>query len=133
MTTVEDEIRPLRVILFGQQFCALDDAELMGISASGPNCLQTMAQRLLQSGYAPQQTLSLHRGAAHRPRLAGCCREQPRHGETRVSEENSVSEMLSFRFKMSVNGRQRRPSYLSTGQMIGPNMAATRKALAGHG
>ena len=40
---------------------------------------------------------------------------------------------LSFRFKMSVNGRQRRPSYLSTGQMIGPNMAATRKALGGHG
>ena len=58
----DDETRPLRVILFGQQFCALDDAELMGISASGPNCLQTMAQRLLQSGYAPKQTLSLHRG-----------------------------------------------------------------------
>jgi hypothetical protein len=45
--------RPLRVILFGSQFAALDDAEAMGFSASGPNCVQTMALRLLQSGFDP--------------------------------------------------------------------------------
>ena len=66
----DDETRPLRVILFGQQFCALDDAELMGISASGPACLATLAQRLLQSGHAPQQTLSLHRGGQHIGRVS---------------------------------------------------------------
>jgi hypothetical protein len=32
---------PLRAILFGSQFVALDDAEHMGFSASGPNCIQT--------------------------------------------------------------------------------------------
>jgi hypothetical protein len=29
--------RPLRVILFGSQFAAVDDAEAMGLSASGPS------------------------------------------------------------------------------------------------
>ena len=62
---VDEETRPLRIILFGSQFAAVDDSEAMGFSASGPSCLATLAQRLLQSGYAPQQTLSLHRGGQH--------------------------------------------------------------------
>jgi hypothetical protein len=53
--------RPLRVILFGSQFAALDDAEAMGFSASGPRCLQTMALRLLQSGFDPGRPLILFR------------------------------------------------------------------------
>jgi hypothetical protein len=47
--------------LFGSQFVAVDDAEAMGFSASGPNCLQTMAKRLLQSGFDPQRPLILFR------------------------------------------------------------------------
>jgi hypothetical protein len=58
--TASDE-RPLRVILFGGQFAALDDAEAMGLSASGPNCVQTMALRLLRSGFDPERPLILFR------------------------------------------------------------------------
>jgi hypothetical protein len=57
---VPDE-RPLRVLLFGSQFVAVDDAEAMGFSASGPNCVQTMALRLLQSGFDPERPLILFR------------------------------------------------------------------------
>ena len=53
--------RPLRVILFGSQFAALDDAEAMGFSASGPHCVRTMALRLLQSGFDPQRQMILFR------------------------------------------------------------------------
>jgi hypothetical protein len=67
---VDEETRPLRIILFGSQFAAVDDSEAMGFSASGPSCLATLAQRLLQSGYAPQQTLSLHRGGQHIGRVS---------------------------------------------------------------
>jgi hypothetical protein len=52
--------RPLRIVLFGSQFCAVDDASIMA-SASGPNCLQTMALRLLQSGFDPDRPLILFR------------------------------------------------------------------------
>ncbi len=58
----DDDIRPMRIVLFGSQFCACDDSEALGFSASGPSCLKTLALRLLQSGYAPEQPLSLHRG-----------------------------------------------------------------------
>ena len=53
--------RPLRVILFGSQFAALDDAAAMGFSASGPHCVRTMALRLLQSGFDPERELILFR------------------------------------------------------------------------
>ena len=51
---VPDE-RPLRVILFGGNFAALDDAELMGISASGPGCLRALAETLSHMGHADRQ------------------------------------------------------------------------------
>jgi hypothetical protein len=53
--------RPLQVILFGGQFAALDDAEAMGLSASGPRCLQPMALRLLRAGFDPDRPLILYR------------------------------------------------------------------------
>lgn len=53
--------RPIRVILFGNQFAACDDAEALGISASGPNCTQTLAQCLLNAGYDGQRPLVLFR------------------------------------------------------------------------
>jgi hypothetical protein len=53
--------RPLRVILFGSQFVAVDESEAMGFSASGPNCVQTMALRLLQSGFDPERQMILFR------------------------------------------------------------------------
>jgi len=45
--------RPLRVILFGSQFAALDDAAAMGFSASGPHCVRTMALRLSEPKHRP--------------------------------------------------------------------------------
>ena len=53
--------RPLRLFLFGSQFVAVDDAEAMGFSASGPNCIQTMALRLLQSGFDPERQMIMYR------------------------------------------------------------------------
>jgi hypothetical protein len=61
MSDSTSDERPLRVILFGSQFVALDDAEAMGLSASGPNCIRTMALRLLQSGFNPERPLILFR------------------------------------------------------------------------
>jgi len=34
--------RPLLVILFGDQFCSCDDAETLGMSATGPGALAQM-------------------------------------------------------------------------------------------
>jgi hypothetical protein len=53
--------RPLRVILFGGQFVALDDSEFVGLSASGPRCLETLASRLLASGFDPDRQMILSR------------------------------------------------------------------------
>lgn len=54
--------RPIRVILFGGQFVSTDDSETIGLSATGPDALQTVAMRLFQSGFDPQRTLNLYRG-----------------------------------------------------------------------
>jgi len=51
----------MRVILFGQQFAALDDSEAMGFSAQGPGCLRTLASKLLAAGFAPERPLVLFR------------------------------------------------------------------------
>jgi|SRR4051812_25595281 hypothetical protein len=59
------DIGQLRIILFGSQFAAVDDAEATGISASGPGCLQMLALRLMASGYPPEQSLSLYRNGQH--------------------------------------------------------------------
>ena len=42
--------RPVRVLLFGGNFAAVDDSELFGFSASGPGCQRTLAQSLLRAG-----------------------------------------------------------------------------------
>ena len=54
--------RPLRVICFGSNFATLDDREAMGFTASGPNCVQTLAATLLQAGYDADRQLVLFRG-----------------------------------------------------------------------
>jgi hypothetical protein len=51
---------PLRTILFGSQFVAVDNPEVMA-SASGPQCLQTMAKRLLQAGIDSEREMILFR------------------------------------------------------------------------
>jgi hypothetical protein len=35
--------RPIRVILFGPEFAACDGSETLGLSASGPDALKTLA------------------------------------------------------------------------------------------
>jgi len=61
MTNLDVDHRPLRVILFGSQFAAVDDPEAMGLSASGHNAVQTLASRLLHAGYDPERPLILFR------------------------------------------------------------------------
>ena len=51
---------PIRAILFGSQFVAIDNPEIMA-SASGTGCLQTLARRLLHSGFNPDRELNLYR------------------------------------------------------------------------
>ena len=54
--------RPIRVILYGDQFVSCDDSETVGLSASGPNALETLAMRLFQAGFDPERALVLFRG-----------------------------------------------------------------------
>jgi len=54
--------RPLRAIQFGSDFITLDDAEAMGISASGPNCLKTLAGALLRAGFSSDRRMLDARG-----------------------------------------------------------------------
>jgi hypothetical protein len=53
---------PIRVLLHGSQFAGTDDAETLGMSATGPSALQTLAMRLFQAGFAPERQLVLFRG-----------------------------------------------------------------------
>jgi len=59
------EQRPIRVIMFGDGFISTDDGETVGISATGPDALATLAMRLFQSGFDPARVLSLYRGGQH--------------------------------------------------------------------
>ena len=61
---IPDE-RPLRAILFGGNFVALDDSEAFGISASGPSCVRNLAEQLLRAGFGSDRRVHLYR--------AGCC------------------------------------------------------------
>jgi hypothetical protein len=54
--------RPIRVILYGGQFVSIDDGETIGLSASGPDALATLAMRLFQAGFDPERHLILFRG-----------------------------------------------------------------------
>jgi hypothetical protein len=55
--------KPLQIVLFGQNFCALVDSagELPEMSVGGPGCVQALAERLLRLGLGARE-LSLHRG-----------------------------------------------------------------------
>jgi hypothetical protein len=57
--------RPIRVILFGGQFVSTDDSETVGMSASGPDALATLAMRLFQSGFDPQRSLVMYKGGQY--------------------------------------------------------------------
>jgi hypothetical protein len=60
---------PLRAILFGSDFVALDDSEAMGISASGPNCVRTLAEALQRAGFGSDRELVLYRAGQMISRL----------------------------------------------------------------
>jgi len=62
---IEGDDSPLRVILFGSQFAAVDDGETLSLSASGPRALQSLASQLLQAGFDPDRALSIYRGGQH--------------------------------------------------------------------
>jgi hypothetical protein len=51
---------PLRVNLFGEQFVAVDNPEIMA-SASGPRCLETLSLRLLRAGFDSGRKMTLFR------------------------------------------------------------------------
>jgi len=53
--------RPIRIIKFGDGFVSCDDANAIGISASGPDALKTLAMRLFTSGFDPHRKLVLYR------------------------------------------------------------------------
>jgi hypothetical protein len=57
--------RPIRVIMFGGQFVSTDDSDTIGMSAAGPDALQTLATRLFQSGFDPQRALVMYRGGQY--------------------------------------------------------------------
>jgi hypothetical protein len=51
--------RPLQIALYGKMFATVvGPAEL---AASGPRCLETLAENLLQAGYAPEREMALYR------------------------------------------------------------------------
>jgi hypothetical protein len=52
----------LRVNLFGEQFCAVENVEIEA-NAAGVGCLATMAQRLLAVGLDPDRELALYRAS----------------------------------------------------------------------
>ena len=62
--THKDE-RPIRVIMFSGQFVSTDDSETLGLSASGPDALQTLAMRLFQSGFSAERALVMYRGGQY--------------------------------------------------------------------
>jgi hypothetical protein len=52
--------RPLQISLYGKMWATVvGPAEL---SATGPRCLETLAENLLRAGYAPERRLELWRG-----------------------------------------------------------------------
>ena len=53
--------RPIRIIKFSDGFVSTDDAETIGMSATGPGALQTLAMRLFQSGFDPKRKLVIYR------------------------------------------------------------------------
>jgi hypothetical protein len=61
---IPDE-RPIRVIMFGGQFVSTDDSDTIGMSATGPDALQTLATRLFQSGFDPQRSLVMYRAGQY--------------------------------------------------------------------
>ena len=60
---IPDE-RPIRVLCYGNgdQFVSTDDDDTLGMSATGPNALQTLAMRLFQAGFDVGRLLILFKG-----------------------------------------------------------------------
>jgi len=70
--------RPIRVILFGGHFVSTDDSETVGMSATGPDALETLAMRLFQAGFDVRRPLVMYRGGQYIGRIsigkaAGVC------------------------------------------------------------
>jgi len=56
------EPRAIKIITYGDNFCAVEDSELVGFSATGQSCLKTLALRLLNAGQPPDMPVILFRG-----------------------------------------------------------------------
>jgi hypothetical protein len=74
---LDDTPEVLRVNLFGEQFCAVENTEIEA-NAAGVGCLQTMAQRLLAVGIDPDRELALYRASklVGRTTLAAAAQQQ---------------------------------------------------------
>ena len=60
-TAATDE-RPIRCIAYGEQFIATDDSSTLGMSATGPDALESLAMRLFQAGFGLDRRLVVFRG-----------------------------------------------------------------------
>ena len=58
----QSDERAIRVIAYGEQFFATDDSETLGMSAAGPDALETLAMRLFQAGFDAARPLVIFRG-----------------------------------------------------------------------
>jgi hypothetical protein len=68
------------VALFGGQFAGVASEGIPSISASGPNCVTTLAQQLLAAGFDPERKLTLH--CAGKPVSETTIREASNQGQT---------------------------------------------------
>ena len=62
MTETATDERAIRCIAYGEQFIATDDASTLGMSATGPDALATLAMRLFQAGFGSDRRLVVFRG-----------------------------------------------------------------------
>ena len=91
-----DDACPLRCILYGESFAALDDAEGCGFSASGPNSFATLAGRLLQAGFDPDRPLILFRGGERLGKLTlAAAAAQPNRSFTLTTRNEKRAALLA--------------------------------------
>jgi hypothetical protein len=60
-----DDIREpaLQIALYGKMFATVVGP--LELAASGPNCIKTLAENLLQAGYAPERAMAFYRAGEH--------------------------------------------------------------------
>jgi hypothetical protein len=63
----DDILPPIRVFQFGKHFVSAEGGALI---ATGPECLATLARKLLALGHSPDQELDVERGGDHIARLS---------------------------------------------------------------